>query len=339
MEMQSNSRSEKARQPVQFGLSKLIQFVTVAALWCSAGIVREHVTLGLPYTVVTAIVTWTVVGRWAVGLSPKWGRRVLAFTTSLLVAGGMGVTALVNDDAYLPVACLLTAMVVILPAELLRGLLGETLRVSSVVVSAALMFLIVYLVWVLIFRIWDHWSSRSTPHRLVWSFSVLLALLALPLVLSVLGGCYTFSGHSVTFHHEWLHCVLHAGMLVAAGVIVALLQHARQSAEPPPNSLKLLTLGYLCLYAVLLQVGLFPVDFRHIAAAFSTDACRPVMLPTRTNGHRERLPLPMSNRSDASRPRFAAYFSLTHPGPTVRYTSREITEAHFPNTADRLANV
>ena len=158
-------------------------------------------------------------------------------------------------------------VVVDLPEVLLGGLLGATMWRNGVIVFATLMFLsvylvLLYLVWLWVYRTWDHWSSRPTPHRLVWSFSVLLSLLALPFVKSVVDGCYTLSGHRGTFHHEWLHCVLHAGMLIAAGVIAALLQrHARNSAAPPPNWLKLLTLGYLCFYAVLLQVALFPVDF------------------------------------------------------------------------------
>jgi len=73
------------------------------------------------------------------------------------------------------------------------------------------------------------------------------------------------SGHGAPgsfFHHLWLHCVIHVGLLIAAGVIVGLLQHCVwQSSTPPPNGLKLVTWGYLCFYAVLLQVALFPFEF------------------------------------------------------------------------------
>ena len=51
-------------------------------------------------------------------------------------------------------------------------------------------------------------------------------------------------------------------MLVAAGLNIGLLQwHARRSTGPPRNRLKLLIFGYLCLYAVLCQVALFPINF------------------------------------------------------------------------------
>jgi hypothetical protein len=266
MESQGDDPVETERQPFQFGLSKLLQLVTVAASWCSAGVVRENVTLAMAYAVGTTCVTWIVVGRWAVTLSPRTCRRVLAITTALLVAGGAGVTVLVDDTEFFPLVWMATALVTALPAGFLMES-GDN-RVLAIVVAIAsglLMLLIISLFWNCVFWCWDRMSTRPRLGALAWSFSILLGMLCLPLLLSVSGGCYTFAGHGKgrsEVHHVWLHCVIHVGMLAAAGTIIGVLQrHARHATGPPPNWLKLLTLGYLCLYAVLCQVALFPINF------------------------------------------------------------------------------
>jgi hypothetical protein len=230
----------------------------VAALWCGAVIVRGNVLLGMAYTVVVVAATWTVVGRWAVGLSPAACRRVLAATTTLLVAGGFGVTMLVGDGSYLPEAILTTAELAFLPSR------SMGFGVGLIVVNAALLLFLIYCFWLAAFGCWDWLGARQNQRRLAWSFSTLLVLLPLPILLSVLGGCYAFRGHGDprSDHHLWLHCVIHVGMLITPGVIVALLQrHGWQSSTPPPNWLKLVTWGYLCFYAVLLYVALFPINF------------------------------------------------------------------------------
>jgi len=255
--------SAARHEPVQFGLAKLIQFVTVAALWCAAAIVRENVLIGMAYTVVVVAATWTVVGRWAVCLSPKACRRVLAGTTTLLVVGGLGVTVLVDDADYFPLVWMLTGILSAWPF-LVMSETGVAWWIIAGIAWGALALLIIYFVWLVVFGIWDRMSVRPNQRRLAWSFSTLLVLLALPILYSILGGCYSFQGHGGKdgFHHHWLHCVLHVGMLIAAGVNATLLQrHARRSTAPPPNWLKLVTWGYLCLYAVLLQVALFPIEF------------------------------------------------------------------------------
>ena len=42
-----SSLPDMQRQPLQFGLAKFIQFLTVAGLWCGVAIVREDVAIGL----------------------------------------------------------------------------------------------------------------------------------------------------------------------------------------------------------------------------------------------------------------------------------------------------
>jgi len=249
-------------QPLQFGLAKLLQFVTVAALWCAAAVVRESVVIGMAYTVVVVVVTWTVVGRWAVSLSPRSCRRVLAGTTTLLVAGGFGVTVLVDDAEYFPRVFMLTGLAVVVPWVGMQE--GLAWGVIPGLAGNGLLLLLIYLFWLAIFGGWDRMSAREGQQRLAWSFSILLAVLALPILLSVLGGCYAFQEHGDVneIHHLWLHCILHVGMLVAAGAIIVLLQrHARRSTGPSPRWLKLVTWGYLCCYTVLCQVALFPVHF------------------------------------------------------------------------------
>ena len=51
MSTQQDHSVAKSRQPVQFGLSKLLQVVSVAAIWCAAGVVRGSVTLAVAYVV------------------------------------------------------------------------------------------------------------------------------------------------------------------------------------------------------------------------------------------------------------------------------------------------
>ncbi|MDA1051401.1 MAG: hypothetical protein O3C40_13095 [Planctomycetota bacterium] len=249
-------------QPIQFGLAKLIQFMTVAALWCGAAIVRDNVVLGMAYSVVVVAATWIVVGRWAATLSPVMCRRVLAATTTLLVAGGFGVTALVEDETYFPLVWMLTALVAALPWTLME--FGVVWGVVAGIACDALLLLLIYSVWLAVFRSWDRFSARPDQRRLARSFSLQLVLLALPVGLSILCGCYAFHEHTgaLDMHHLWLHCIIHIAMVAAACWIVVLLQrHARRSTDPPPNWLKLVTWGYLCYYAVLLQVALFPINF------------------------------------------------------------------------------
>jgi len=133
-------------QPFQFGLAKLIQFVTIAALWCAAAIVRENVVLGLAYTVVTVAATWTVVGRWAVGLSPKACRRVLAAATTLLVAGGVGVTVLVENEEYFPLVWMLTALLVAFPLVMMDVGVAWGI-VASIICDALALFLVCLCGW------------------------------------------------------------------------------------------------------------------------------------------------------------------------------------------------
>lgn len=58
---------------------------------------------------------------------------------------------------------------------------------------------------------------------------------------------------------EW---VIRNEVYAAAGLNVMFLQrHARQSTAPAPDWLKLMSWGYLCCYAVLLQIALFPISF------------------------------------------------------------------------------
>ena len=257
----NDDESLRTHLPIQFGLAKLLQVMTVAALWCAAGVVRENVVLGTVYSVVVVAATWIVVGRWAVLLSPSVCRRVLAGTTTLLVAGGLGVTALVGDDEYFPIVWMLTGLLAVLPWSAVQ--LGVAWGVAIGVACDALFLLLIYFVWLAVYGSWDRLSARPDQRRLMWSFGTLLALLALPILLSVLGGCYLFRGHGDLneIHHLWLHCLIHVGILIAAVANVVLLQrHARRSTGPPPNWLKLVTWGYLCLYAVLLQVALFPIE-------------------------------------------------------------------------------
>lgn len=258
----ASSKEPTLPQPIQFGVAKLIQFVTVAALWCAAGIVCENVVIGMAYTVVVAAGTWTVVGRWAVRLSPRACRHVLAGATTLLVAGGLGVTVLVGDADYFPIVFMVTGLAAFAPWAGME--LGVGWGVIAGLAGNALLLLLIYLFWLAVFGSWDRLSAGSNQRRLASSFSALLVLLALPIMLSVLGGCYTFREHGDLneIHHLWLHCVIHFGMLIAAVVNVGLLQHhAQRSTDPPPNWLKLLTWGHLCFYAVLLQVALFPIQF------------------------------------------------------------------------------
>lgn len=221
-----------------------------------------QVLLGMAYTVVVVAATWTVVGRWAVRLSPVACRSVLGATTTLLVAGGFGVTAFVHEDHYLPLVFFMTLGLAGMPWWFMESGVGQI--VAGLAGNVLLLFLIYYF-WRAVFGCWDRLVERRKQDRLASWFSTLLVLLALPLLLSVMGGCYAFCGHGAPgsfFHHLWLHCVIHAGMLIAAGVIVALLnRYVWQSSTPPPNWLKLVTWGYLCLYAVLLQVALLPIEF------------------------------------------------------------------------------
>jgi len=240
--------------PIQFGLGKLLQFLMVAALWCAAAIVPENASAGMAYTVVVVAATWTVVGRWTVRLSPVACRRVLAATTTLLVAGGFGVTMLLVEDRYTPLVLLKTGIFGFMPCRIMEAE-GRAVLAGNVLLLA----LIIYCFWNAVFGCWDRLVARRKQGSLAWSFSTLLVLLALPILLSVMGGCYAFRGHG---DHLWLHCVIHVGLLIAAGVIVALLlRHVRPSSTPPPNWLKLVTWGYLCFYAVLLYVALFPINF------------------------------------------------------------------------------
>ncbi|MDA1051422.1 MAG: hypothetical protein O3C40_13200 [Planctomycetota bacterium] len=244
-------------QPIQFGLAKLIQFMTVAALWCAVAVVRGSVLVGMAYTIVVVVTTWTVVGWWAVRLSSIACRRVLAATAAMLVVGGFWVTVLLGDLDYLPLVSVLTGFLVALPL-----MMGD--RSVAGIIWGVLALFPMYGVWLAVFRTWDRMSVRLNQRRLAWSFSTLVVLLALPLAYSILGGCYTFQGHGDKngFHHHWLHCVIHVGILIAAGANVVLLQrHTRRSTAPPPNWLKLVTWGFLCLYAVLLQVALFTIEF------------------------------------------------------------------------------
>ena len=259
---QDNSVAQ-SRQPVQFSLSKLLQVMSVAAMWCAAGVVRGSVLLAVAYALVTAIATWIVVGRWAVSLSPKACRRVLAGTTTLLVAGGLGVTLLVESDQHMPLLWLPTAMLAALPFAMMHVEGGW--GIAAAIAWGALSLFLVYFIWLAIFHGWDRLSDRSNQRRLSGWFSGLIMLLALPLLFAVFNGCYTFSGHGQEpgeIRHLWIHCVVHVGMLAAAAfIVVKLRQHARLGTTPPSNWLKLVTLGYLCLYAVLLQVALFPIHF------------------------------------------------------------------------------
>lgn len=251
------------RQPFQIGLSQLLQFLTVAALWCSAGVVRGNVTIGMFYTVGTVLATWIVIGRWAFRLSPRTSKRVLAATTALLVIGGSGVTVLVDDWNYYPLVFLLAALVALIPVELVYQA-SPVAGIALGGLSVLLLLAIVYYFWLAVYGAWDRWSERPTHRQLILFFTAFLFVLALPLLPVIFSGCYMCRGHGegMETKHVWLHCVLHISMLVTAGAIIGLLQlQLRHATGPPPSWLKLLTLGYLCLYAVLLQVGLFPVNF------------------------------------------------------------------------------
>ena len=131
------------------------------------------------------------------------------------------------------------------------------------------MLLITFCVWLLIYRAWgwfgqDAYAATPSQSFPTVIFSALIALLAVPiLVVVVIGDCYTLSGHGEGREtlHVWLHCVPHLGMLVAAVINVGLLLRHARSPGPLPNWLRLLSLGYLSLYAVLLEVALFPINF------------------------------------------------------------------------------
>lgn len=270
MQSKTDQPPKEKRQPFQIGLSQLFQLVTVAALWCSVGVTRENVTLGIICVVGAVLATWIVVGRWAVTLSPRASKRILAATTTLLVVVGCGITAYSglelyfssSTEDYFPLVCLLTAFSWISLTSLAYEA-GPAVGFSVGVLTVLLPLAIVYCFWSAVFGAWDRWSERPTLRLLVWSFTVFLVLLALPLLPVIFSGCYMCSGHGegMETKHLWIHCVLHFGMLVTAGAIIGLLQIQAFRATSPPSWLKLLTLGYLCLYAVLLQVALFPINF------------------------------------------------------------------------------
>jgi hypothetical protein len=251
--------------PIQFGLGRLLQFVTIASLWCAIAIVRDNVVLGMAYTVVVVAATWIIAGRWAVTLSRNNCRRVLAGTTALLVAGGAGVTILVEDEDHFPIVWMLTGLLAALPWMVTN--LDTVFRILVGVACNILFLLIIYRFWLAVFGSWDRLSERPDQRYLAKIFSILLSILGLPLALpilfSILGGFDADReyGDVNAIHHHWLHYVVHVGMLLAAGLNIWLLQrHARRSTDSPPDWLKLVTWGYLCAYAVLLQVALFPVE-------------------------------------------------------------------------------
>jgi hypothetical protein len=252
----------EANRPVQFGVGQLMQFITVAALWCGAVMVRGNLVLGLAFAVVVFLVTWFIVGRWAVRLRPVACRRVLAGTTTLLVGGGLGVSILVQDDKHFPLVWMLTGLLAMLPWILME--IHAAFGVVTGIAGNLLLLVVIYYFWLGVFGAWDRLSARSDQGRLAGTFGVLIVLLALPLFISITGGCYAFREHGDIneIHHLWLHCVIHVGMFVAGAALVTILvRHALQFTVPPSNWLKLLTWGYLSLYAVLLQVALFPIHF------------------------------------------------------------------------------
>ncbi len=108
-------------------------------------------------------------------------------------------------------------------------------------------------------------ANHYSQGPVVSIFSIPIVLLTFPVVVVVLvGGRLLLRGHGEgpnEIHHLPIHCVIHLATAPAAIPIVACLNWVcRTSSDPPPNWLKLLIWGYLCFYAVLLQVALFPIE-------------------------------------------------------------------------------
>ena len=249
---------------MQFGLAQLLQFVTVTAIWCSVAIVQDKLVFGMAFVLVMVPLTWFIIGRWAVGLSTKNCRRVLAATATAMIVGGFFVTVFVVDEGYVPLVWMLTA--------LCSGLGPWGAGLATRLALILFLLLVSYFFWLAVFGLWDwteHFAYTSARDQgpVASNFTILIAILALPVLIVILfGGCYSFRGHGEgpnQMHHVAAHCVMHVGTVLSAIAVIVCMNVVcrRCTLDVSPDWLKLLVWGYLCLYAVLLQVALFPFNF------------------------------------------------------------------------------
>ena len=247
----------------QFKIATLMQIVTLVAVWCSAAMLDESLTHGIILVFVIVPITWAIVGKWSLALAPNWGRRLMAVLATGLVAAGLGITALVGDLDYIPVASFLVVFLGVLWPWQISPLLGIAVN--------AFVFYLGYTFWIWVFRSWDwlanfsYTSGRRNQSSVATFASFLVGFSALPAIAVVaLGRCYQFQGHldrpSGTSHLP-IHCAVHVAMIVIAAMVLVVLNRAcLSSCEVPKPWVKLMVWGYVCLYSVLLMVALFPVE-------------------------------------------------------------------------------
>jgi hypothetical protein len=250
------------RRPIQFGLGNLLQLITVAALWCGVFVVRDNYPLAVGLATLTTIATWVVVGRWAVNLSPRACRHVLAATTATMAAAGIVLSELRTPVVWpvqMPIAVMLTRLLVFLMA--VRDLASPGLRPTAfVAIECVLVLSITYGVCWPLFAVWDQLSSRSNRRLLAILYSIVLAVMCMPVALYVLVGVDEWMRYGL-FHafalELWVLELLHVVMLLVAVIAIgSLAWHALRGTAAPPNWLKLLTWGCIGLYGVMLFVAL-----------------------------------------------------------------------------------
>lgn len=245
-----------SKRSFQFGLSDLLQLVTVSAVWCSVGVVGNDLTKGVLYVLGAATITWVLGSKWATGLNDLACRRFCAAIAAIVVVGAAASNFLFADISHFPIATYFVAIVFLLPWNV-----GPIAGVSVTII----LILMAYLAFKTIFATWDRladFSYSAAPDQgpLASSFTLGTLLSTAPLLIALLlQRGFLVRGRGL---HLPIHLYCHVGMLIAAFLLIVYLNTTcRSSIERPSATAKLLVWGYFCLYAIASMVVLFPANF------------------------------------------------------------------------------
>lgn len=249
---------------MQFGLGCILEWMVIVAIWAASPLAAQSLDMLIAFGFVAWFATWGVAGRTFWSASRVGFRRAMAIFSGLLFAGCFGLFCYVGSEEFMPIAWLVVgAVVVLLPVQI---------GVPWLVGSVLLFMLLLYFLWLLVFKGWDWMASfvesSEKQHQgpLATIYATLNFLLLLPLAIQVFATqCFTFQGHREgrdEIHHGPTHCIAHVLMLLL-GIAVAgwFTRRSLQSSAVPSRLSQLICWGYLSLYAAMTQLALFPFKF------------------------------------------------------------------------------